>query len=251
MRLIPALDLRGGRLVRLRQGDFARETRFEGSPLDRLERFRDAGAEWLHVVDLDAARDGGDANAAVIRSLLGRGVAVQVAGGIRSLGAARSWLERGAARVVVGSAAVERPDEVAAWLGEIGPERLALALDVRTRAGGGRRVAVSGWLRDGGRSPEELLGRFAGAGLRHLLMTAIERDGMLCGPDLELYSGVVARHPEVAWQASGGVAAATDLTALAATGVAAAIVGRALLEGSIATEEIRRWSPSASCPAST
>lgn len=251
MRLIPALDLAGGAVVRLEGGDFARARRYDEAPRHWLERFAAAGARLVHLVDLDAARDGVAANRSVIEDLLGRGVDLQVAGGVRSREIALAWLERGAARVVVGSAAVERPVEVARWLAELGAERLVLAFDVRLGADGARAVATRGWRAASGRSLDSALASFRSAGLRHALTTAIERDGRLAGPDLDLCRVASAAAPGVAWQASGGVRHAADLAALAAAGAAGAIVGRALLDGRLSLSEIARWSRNGSSPAST
>lgn len=251
MRLIPALDLRGGGVVRLERGDFARQRRYEGDPARWLDRFAEAGARLVHLVDLDATRDGTAGNAAAIARLLGRGVEVQVAGGIRTLARARTWLERGAARVVVGTSAAERPEEVAAWLAELGPHRVVVALDVRRAGGGERRIAVRGWRGEAALGWAPALARFRAAGLRHALATAIERDGTLAGPDLDLYREARALAPDVAWQASGGVRDARDLEALANLDVSGAVVGRALLDGRIALTEIGRWWRNGSSPAST
>lgn len=250
MLLIPSLDLRGGGVVRLERGDFGRERRYSDDAAAWLERFAAAGASWVHVVDLDGARDGVGANGAAIAALLGRGVALQVAGGVRTAGDVDRWLDRGAARVIIGSAAVERPNEVSEWLAERGGERVALAFDVRS-AGGERRVAARGWRVDSTWTLAEAVARYRAAGLRHALATAIERDGTLAGPDLELTRQLGRLAPEVAWQASGGVHDAGDLDALRDAGAAAAIVGRALLDGHLALEEVTRWSPSASSPVST
>lgn len=241
MRLIPALDLRGGGVVRLERGAFARERRYPGPPERWLERFAAAGARLVHLVDLDGSRDGRAGNAAAIARLLGRGVEAQIAGGIRTRETAVAWLERGVARVVVGTAAAERPEEVADWLAELGADRIVLALDVRRAASGGRRLAVRGWRDEAALGFAAAIARFRAAGLRHAMATAIERDGTLGGPDLELYREAQALAPEIAWQASGGVRDSRDLETLARQGVAAAIVGRALLEGRIAFTEIGRW----------
>ena len=251
MRLIPALDLAGGAVVRLEAGDFARARRYDEPAEAWLERFAEAGARLVHVVDLEAARDGGAANRATIDRLLDRGVAVQVAGGVRSRADALAWLGRGAARVVVGSAAAERPDEVARWLAELGADRVVLAFDVRRGDGGGRTVATRGWLRSSGRTLADSVAPFLASGLRHALTTAIERDGRLAGPDLELGREACAAAPAVAWQASGGVRDTADLAALAGVGAAGAIVGRALLDGRLPLSEIARWSRNGSSPAST
>jgi len=251
VRLIPSLDLRGGAVVRLERGAFESERRYGVDPASWLERFAAAGARLVHVVDLDGARDGFGANAATIAGLLGRGVELQIAGGVRSAADVRRWLDAGAARVVVGSAALERPDEVARWLAEAGPDRVVLAFDVRRGADGARRLAARGWRVDSPWALADAVERFRAAGLRHALATAIERDGTLDGPDLELVGTLRRAAPEVDWQASGGVRDAGDLAALGAAGAAAAIVGRALFEGRLRLEEIARWSPSESSPVST
>jgi phosphoribosylformimino-5-aminoimidazole carboxamide ribotide isomerase len=249
--LIPALDLRGGGVVRLERGDFGRERRYEGDPARWLDRFAEAGARLVHLVDLDASRNGAAGNAAAIARLLGRGVGIQVAGGIRTLERARAWLERGAARVVVGTAAAERPDEVAAWAAELGARRVVVALDVRRDGGGERRLAVRGWRGEAALGFAPALASLRAAGLRQAMATAIERDGTLGGPDLELYGEARALAPDVAWQASGGVRDSRDLEALAHLDVSGAIVGRALLDGRIALTEIGRWWRNGSSPAST
>ena len=251
MRLIPALDLRGGAVVRLERGEFGRERRYPVEPAAWIDGLHAAGAGLVHVVDLDGARDGDGGNRETVRGLLGRGVGVQVAGGIRTLARALEWLELGATRVVIGSAALERPDEVERWLAALGAERVVLAFDVRCAGSGERLVASHGWRRDSGWRLEQAVDGFRRAGLRHVLATAIERDGTLDGPDLELYRDAARWAGDVQWQASGGVRDVADLAALAATGAAAAVVGRALLEGRIDGREIGRWSRDASSPAST
>jgi len=255
MRLIPSLDLADGVVVRLEGGAFDRARRYPEAAEVWLERFAAAGARLVHVVDLDAARDGASENAPALSRLIERGrifgVGLQVAGGIRTLAAARAWLDRGASRAVVGSAAVERPDEVAEWLAELGGERLALAFDVRRREDVARHVATRGWRADPNVTIAAAVAPFTSAGLRHALSTAIERDGRLAGPDLDLCAKARAAAPAVAWQASGGVRSAADLEALAAAGAAGAIVGRALLDGLLSLLEISRWSRNGSSPAST
>ncbi|MDE2294057.1 MAG: 1-(5-phosphoribosyl)-5-[(5-phosphoribosylamino)methylideneamino] imidazole-4-carboxamide isomerase [Gammaproteobacteria bacterium] len=246
MQLIPAIDLRGGRCVRLLRGDFAAETAYEVEPAGLLERYRAAGAEWLHVVDLDGARDGARANREPIARLAARrAVRLQVGGGIRDRAAVLALRAGGVERVVVGSAAITDPDAVRGWLGEFGPAGLVLALDVRLDEAATPWVATHGWQRQSARSLWDAVAQFESAGLRHVLCTDVARDGARSGPNLALYREAVTRFPRIAWQASGGVRDARDLDALAATGVAATISGRALLEGTIDDEEIRRFSPNA------
>ncbi|HLF10730.1 MAG TPA: 1-(5-phosphoribosyl)-5-[(5-phosphoribosylamino)methylideneamino]imidazole-4-carboxamide isomerase [Gammaproteobacteria bacterium] len=245
MELIPAIDIRDGRCVRLLKGDFDRETRYDVDPVALAQKYRDLGARWLHVVDLDGAAKGEPANLALIDTIRAASdVCVQFGGGIRD----RGNLERALAvvdRVVIGSLAVTEPERVAAWLTEFGAERLALALDVRVDADGVAFIATHGWTRASELTLEQALQRYRIAGLRHVLCTDIDKDGALTGPNLELYADCVKRWPALALQASGGIRDLRDLTALAATGVAAAISGKALLEGRLTPAEIRPFLPNA------
>jgi phosphoribosylformimino-5-aminoimidazole carboxamide ribotide isomerase len=252
MLLIPAIDLRGGRCVRLYQGDFGAETRYEYSPRELLEKYRTLGASWVHVVDLDGARDGALANREVIVDLAAqRLVRLQVGGGIRSPQVIEDLISSGVERVGVGSAAVERPHEVIGWTSRFGTDRICLALDVRHDHHGEPRVRTRGWKAGTALSLWEALAIYPAAAVRHVLCTDIERDGALTGPNLDLYRDAVARFPRIAWQASGGVRDAADLQALAQIGVAAAVSGKALLEERIRPEELRTFLPDALFPAST
>lgn len=251
MLLIPAIDVRAGRCVRLLQGDFAAETAYAASPARLLLRYQSCGARWVHLVDLDGARAGARVNRALIAALATvRDVNLQVGGGVRTSFAVEELLDAGVARVVIGSAAMERSAEVAAWLTRYGPERLCLAFDVRVGADGVARVQTRGWSQDSGVSLWEALGRYP-TDLRHVLCTDIARDGALSGPNLDLYRAACERFPRLSWQASGGVRDAADLAALAATQVAATVCGKALLEERISCEELRPFLPDASSPAST
>ncbi len=246
MLLIPSIDLRGGACVRLLRGDFAAETRYEPGAATLLERYRSLGASWLHVVDLDGARDGTAANRALILRLAARGAPqLQVGGGVRSLADVEALLASGVARVVAGSVAAEQPQEAVRWLRQVGPERLCIAFDVRLDGGGVPRLQTRGWRHDSGRSLWETLAAFTAAGLMHVLCTDVERDGALGGPNLALYAEALRRFPGLRWQASGGIAGASDLRALAQAGVAAAVSGKALLEDRIPLEELRPFLPGA------
>ena len=230
----PAIDVRDGRVVRLRQGDYARETRYDEDPFARAMAFADAGARWLHLVDLDAARTGGY----TLRPLLARIVAdgrlqVQTGGGVRTREDVACLRAAGATRVVVGSLAVERPARVGEWLEEFGADHITLALDVRFGDDGRWRPAVRGWTGGAEAGLDEYVDYFAARGLRHLLCTDIARDGMLSGPNTTLYAALHAQAPAVALQASGGVRDVADLRAARAAGCAGAVLGRALLEGRV------------------
>jgi phosphoribosylformimino-5-aminoimidazole carboxamide ribotide isomerase len=252
MLLIPAIDLRNGRCVRLLKGDFNAETRYETEPQELLARYRSLGASWLHVVDLDGARNGVLANRVTLLALAAQGgLNIQVGGGMRSAEAIEDLLNNGIARVVVGSAAVEQPLDVAQWIARFGPERVCLALDVKLGADHEPYVRTRGWTEGTGLTLWRALSPFAGAGVKHVLCTDIDRDGALAGPNLDLYRRALERFPQLAWQASGGIRDAADLTALARTGVVAAVSGKALLEHRMTSEELRPFLPNASSPVST
>jgi phosphoribosylformimino-5-aminoimidazole carboxamide ribotide isomerase len=239
MELIPAIDLRDGRCVRLLKGDFAQETRYAADPVELAQQYRELGARWLHVVDLDGAKRGEPANLPLIRRMQeAAGIRVQLGGGIRT----RASLEHAlgvATRVVVGSLAVSDPDLVASWLEELGPDRLTLALDVRIDAAGTPLIATHGWARASTLTLAAAIDRYAEAGLQHVLCTDIDRDGALTGPNVAFYEDCVERWPSIEFQASGGVRDLADLHALTAAGVAATVSGKALLEGRLKPEEIR------------
>ena len=230
--IYPALDIREGRVVRLAQGDYARETRYGDDPLPRAQAFADAGARWMHLVDLDAARAGGYTLTGLLGAITrATGLQVQTGGGVRSRDDVVRILDAGAARVVIGSLAVREPQTVAAWLAEFGGERITVALDTRQDSSGCWRLPVHGWTEDAGVTLDELLPEYLSAGLRHLLCTDIARDGMLSGPNLDLYTHLHTRAPGVAVQASGGVRDAADVLGARKAGCAGAVLGRALLEG--------------------
>jgi phosphoribosylformimino-5-aminoimidazole carboxamide ribotide isomerase len=252
MLLIPSIDLLAGRCVRLTQGDFGAQTEFRAPPKEILRRYRRLGAPWVHIVDLDGARDGRRINHPVIVALAAFFFPhLQVGGGVRSADDVKALLDAGVARVVVGSAALSRPKEVTGWLEHFGRDRLCLAFDVRARPGEEPRVCTHGWREESESSLWAALARYPERALLHVLCTDITRDGMLGGPNLELYRTAFARFPRIAWQASGGIGSGADLVALERIGVSAAVSGKALLEDRINFEELRPFLPDASYPAST
>jgi phosphoribosylformimino-5-aminoimidazole carboxamide ribotide isomerase len=227
--ILPAIDLRGGRVVRLQQGDFGRETAYEDDAVEVAGRFADAGARWLHVVDLDAAQTGRAVNRAVIGAIIaavGNQARVEVAGGLRDESVVGAMLDAGAARAVVGTAALQDPGFAGRLVSTHGSNRIAAAIDVRDGAAIGH-----GWAEGtAGIEAAEAIERLADAGVITFEVTAINRDGLLGGPDLALYERLVGlgRGSVVA---SGGIASIEDLLAVRALGCAGAIVGRAIYEG--------------------
>jgi phosphoribosylformimino-5-aminoimidazole carboxamide ribotide isomerase len=252
MLLIPAIDLRAGSCVRLYQGDFGVEMRYSVEPEELVTRYKSLGATWVHIVDLDGARDGVPMNMPLIARLTReRAVRLQVGGGVRSAYVIEALLDAGVARVVIGSAAVTRPAEVVMWLKRFGVERLCLAFDVQIDSRGEPRVRTHGWTRDGGVALWSALSLYSAVDLRNVLCTDIARDGALTGPHVALYREAVQRFPHLLWQASGGVRDATDLAALARVGVSAAVSGKAVLEERMSIKELRQFLLDASSPAST
>ena len=236
--LLPAIDLRGGKVVRLRQGDFARETAYGDDPTEVARRFVGEGAAWLHVVDLDGARTGQPAQHSVIASIIETvrdRAAVEVAGGVRTPGSIVELLEAGATRVVLGTAAFRDPSFAGRAVATHGADRIAVAIDVR----GGLAVG-EGW-RDGapGVPAETALEALDAEGVATFEATAIDRDGLLGGPDLELLRRLLAidRGRVIA---SGGIATLDDIRAVREIGCAGVIVGRALYEGRLSLAEASR-----------
>ena len=228
--VIPAIDLREGGVVRLRQGDYARQTDYAHDPRSLAREYAQAGARWLHVVDLDGARGGTLENLRVIAAIAADGGSVQAGGGVRSEEDLRRLFDAGVRRGGVGSTAIREPARVAGWIGTYGPERIVLALDTRQIAGRWT-LPSAGWTEAESRSLDELAPWYAAHGARHLLCTDISRDGMLTGFNLDLYRDLSTCLPGVAVQASGGARVLEDIRAARRAGAGAVILGRALLEG--------------------
>ncbi|MEA9607991.1 1-(5-phosphoribosyl)-5-[(5-phosphoribosylamino)methylideneamino]imidazole-4-carboxamide isomerase [Xanthomonas campestris] len=228
----PALDIRDGRVVRLLQGDYARETRYGDDVLPRAQAFADAGAQWMHLVDLDAAKAGGYTLATLLGQISRQtGLQVQTGGGVRSREDVARILDAGAARVVVGSLAVRDSATVIGWLQEFGTDRLTIALDTRQDATGVWQLPVHGWTETAEATLDQLATQYAQAGLQHLLCTDIARDGMLSGPNMGLYAHLRALAPQLQVQVSGGARNLADVAAAKAAGCAGIVLGKALLEG--------------------
>lgn len=229
---IPAIDLREGRVVRLRQGDYMAETRYDEAPLALAKRYADEGATHLHIVDLDAARDGSATQRELIADMCRHsGLAVQAGGGVRTRADVDALLALGVQRVVIGSVAVREPERVIEWARELGSERILIALDARQDVDGVFRLPVSGWTEATGVTLVQRIAQFLAVGIVDFLCTDIARDGMLSGPNIELYAELHRLFPAARIQASGGLSSLRDLPALSVAGCVAVVMGRALLEG--------------------
>ena len=228
MEVIPAIDLKGGRCVRLFQGDFNQETVFSDDPLATALSWQEQGGRRLHLVDLDGAVRGKPAHLEVIASIIrGLDIPVQVGGGIRDLAAAEAWLDAGADRVVIGTAAVRDPDMVQEVCRKHGSERVVVSLDAKDGL-----VALQGWTEASTVTVLELARNMAQIGVVRLLYTDISRDGALTGPDIQT-NAQLARETGLAVLASGGVASIEHIKELLPTGVEGVIVGRALYTGAV------------------
>lgn len=228
----PAIDVREGRVVRLHKGDYDKETRYADKPVAVAQSYARAGARWLHLVDLDAARGGGYTLAPVLEDIAtSTGLQIQTGGGIRATEDVRRLLDSGATRVVVGSVAVREPETVLGWLETFGPETVTVALDTRTDEEGTWVLPVAGWTAVAETDLPTMLARYARSGLRHVLCTDIGRDGTLAGPNLNLYTFLTRSSPGLAFQASGGARDAADVRSARKVGCAGIVLGKALLEG--------------------
>lgn len=241
MILYPAIDLRAGVCVRLMHGRFDQVTEYDAVPAARLAAFAEAGADWVHMVDLDGAEAGSAVQHGLIGDLARSGrVRIQSGGGVRAVEDVEALLEAGVTRVVVGSLAVTNPEVVGDWLTRFGPEALTLAFDVRVGDDGVPTPSLKGWTEAANLDLWAALDRYSAGTLSHILVTDVGRDGALTGPNLELLVEVKRRRPDLRLQASGGVSSLDDLVALKAMGADGAIVGRALYEGRFTLEQAQK-----------
>jgi len=236
MLIIPAIDIRDGKCVRLQQGVFSRQTIYAEDPVAVALSFQQAGAQRLHIVDLDGAKSGGSRNASVVERIVADlRIPVQLGGGMRSMGAIERWLNSGIDRVVVGTLAVTAPEIVKAALETFGPARVVLALDARDGM-----VAVEGWQRTTEIRAAQLAEDFKLSGLERILYTDIARDGMFSGPDIDALKEI-AVSTGLKTIASGGISDRGDLDAVSQLepfGVDSVIVGRAFYEGRLSAQEV-------------
>ncbi len=237
MIVYPAIDIMDGEVVRLVEGDFEQKTVFAKDPFVLLKSFVEAGATCAHLVDLSGAKDPLKRQTELFKSLLSElNLKIQIGGGVRTLEQIDELINAGVDRVVIGSLAVKNPQIVIAALKKWGPDRLALALDVRLQ-NQKAIVMTEGWTESSGRTFQEVLEPFMMLGLQRVLCTDIAVDGRPVGPNVELYKTLLAEYPNLELQASGGVSQLKDFTALKETGVQSVVVGRALLTGAFTLQE--------------
>lgn len=240
--IIPALDLINGEVVRLHQGDYAKQTTYSDNPIEQFAAYVKQGAEQLHLVDLTGAKDPQARQTALIGKIIeATQCPVQVGGGIRSEKDVADLLSVGANRVVVGSTAIKQPQMVKAWFEKYGAEKFVLALDINI-VEGRKLIAIHGWQETSDLTLEQVIEDFSTVGLQHVLCTDISKDGTLSGSNVALYREVCQKYPTIQFQSSGGIGSLADINALKGSGVAGVIVGRALLEGKFTVAEaIECW----------
>jgi phosphoribosylformimino-5-aminoimidazole carboxamide ribotide isomerase len=232
MKVIPAIDIRAGRCVRLFQGDYSQETVFADEPLEMAIQWIQQGAEYLHVVDLDGAREGSASNMEVISKICSESaVGIQVGGGIRDYETAARYIDIGVSRVIMGTSAVDRTGELERILNALGDESLIVSVDSRNGL-----VALDGWTRDSQLTVEDVIGDMESIGVKRCMYTDILKDGTLSEPNYEGVKDVLA-FTKMKIIAAGGIANLHDLKQMALSGVEASIVGRALYTGDIKLPE--------------
>ncbi len=241
IRIIPAIDIIGGRCVRLSRGDYSLSKTYEGSPVEMACAFEACGVEKIHMVDLDGAKAGRPCNLDVLRQVAGSvKCCIEWGGGISSSEALDAVFEAGATQAIVGSVAAMQPELFRSWLRTYGPGRIILGADVRDS-----KVAVKGWLQDSGVLIDGLIQGFLPDGISEVICTDISRDGMLQGPSDELYLRLQEAYPGILFTVSGGISGPGDILRLEREGLRSVIVGKAIYEGKITLEQIRQWSQNA------
>ena len=240
IKIVPAIDLIGGRCVRLTRGDYGQKKVYDGSPVDVAKGYADAGVERIHLVDLDGAKAGAPCNLATLESIA-QAVSCELewGGGIGTTEALESVFSAGATHAIAGSVAALKPELFEQWLDHFGAQ-IILGADVRDG-----RIAVKGWLEEAPFTIDQLVERFLPLGLRECIVTDISRDGMLQGPSTGLYTRLQSAFPTVTFTVSGGVSSLEDLRALDGLGLKKAIVGKAIYENRITLQDIKLWSQNA------
>ncbi|MFD1032108.1 1-(5-phosphoribosyl)-5-[(5-phosphoribosylamino)methylideneamino]imidazole-4-carboxamide isomerase [Metaplanococcus flavidus] len=233
--LYPAIDLRDGKCVRLFQGDYNQETIYGDSPVEMAKKFADAGAEWLHMVDLDGAKDGHRVNEGVVIDAARLGLKVQVGGGIRTRGDIAHYLDNGVSRVIIGSLAIREPEIVVGFIEEFGAERIVIGIDAKDGM-----AATEGWTETSVQPATEVAKYFVSKGARHFIYTDIATDGTLAGPNIKANQQLV-KEGTAEVIVSGGIGSLEDVknvkAAAGSSAIAGVIIGKALYEERFTLEE--------------
>ena len=236
--IFPAMDLMDGGCVRLLKGDFGARTNYDANPVDVAKGYAAAGANWMHIVDLDGAKNGqAEQSELILKIANSADIKVQTGGGLRDLGQIKRLLDGGVDRVVIGSLAVTNPQMVKHWLREVGPEAICLALDVNQGEDGEYRPATKGWTEASKKTLWSVIGEFMGSGLKTILVTDIGRDGMQTGGNLDLYKRIQSEFPTLDLITSGGVGTLDHVKDLKAIDPYGLIIGKALYEGAFTLDE--------------
>ena len=234
MIIIPAIDIIGGKCVRLTNGDYGLQKIYNDNPVEVAKQFEDAGITRLHMVDLDGAKAGNIINLKVLEAVASSTkLVIDFGGGIKKINDIESVFNAGAAIATIGSLAVKHPEILEEWLMEFGAGRFLIGADVLDE-----KIKISGWLEDGGINIFDFIGKMISLGVTHIFCTDISKDGAMQGPSFELYKRIIAEHPEINLIASGGVTSISDLEQLKEIGCNAAIVGKAIYEGQVTLEEL-------------
>ena len=237
MEIIPAIDIIGGKCVRLTQGDYAQTTIYNERPLEVAKQFEDAGLRRLHLVDLDGAREGAVKNWKVLETIAGKsGLVIDFGGGIKTEADVRIVFDSGAALATVGSIAVKQEDVFTGWLKSFGADKFLLGADVRNE-----KLAVAGWQETTDVWIFDFIEKYIQHGIQQLFCTDVSKDGKLEGPAVDLYRNIIGKFPSLHFIASGGVSSVKDLDALAEAGCKAAIVGKAIYENRVSLEDIKKF----------
>ncbi len=232
--VIPAIDIIGGKCVRLTNGDYAKQKTYYDDPLIAAKQFEEAGLARLHIVDLDGAKTGVVANFSVLEKIASQtNLVIDFGGGVKNISDVQNILSAGASMVTIGSIAVRHPELLNEWLMEFGPDRFFVGADVLDEI-----VKISGWQEDSGLTVYDFIGQLTSLGATNIFCTDISKDGLMKGPSIKLYKRIMEQHPEIKLTASGGVASLEDVLELKEIGCAGAIIGKAIYENTLELRQL-------------
>ena len=234
MRIIPAIDIIDGKCVRLSQGDYSKKKVYNERPLEVAQQFEDAGLRYVHIVDLDGAKSGSVVNWKAVEAICQKtALQIDFGGGVKKEDDVKRLLNMGVTQINIGSLAIKSPDIVTNWISQFGAQSIILSADVKDKA-----VAIQGWQTNSGITIENLIERFLKANLKFVTCTDISKDGMLEGPNFEIYQELMFAFPDINLIASGGISSIGDVQKLKEKKVYGTIIGKAIYEGSITLEEL-------------